>query len=146
MSGFDPRQSLGFHCSLTLKAFVADLACRLKGTGVSPAQYRILAHLMADGPLAQSELCELLAISAPSAARLIDRMERDGWVARAPDADDRRIKRIVPTERTSALWDQISIHSWELLEQAYAGIDPEEINKVMDLLNRVRSNLEDANR
>lgn len=146
MNRFDPHQSLGFHCALTLKAFVTGLTHRLEGTGVSPAQYRVLAHLMAEGPLAQSELCELLAISAPSTVRLLDRMERDGWIARTADADDRRIKRIVPTDRTSSLWDEISIHSRELLEQAYAGIDPAEISKVMDILSRVRMNLGDRSR
>ncbi|NCO53115.1 MAG: MarR family transcriptional regulator [Deltaproteobacteria bacterium] len=143
MSRFDPYQSLGFHCSLTLKAFVADLARRLEGTGVSPAQFRVLAHLMASGPRAQNELCELLSISAPSAVKLIDRMERDGWVAREIDAADRRVKRVVPTERTTAVWDELSVHSRELLEQAYAGIDPLEIDMTKKILARVRRNLGD---
>lgn len=144
MTRFDPHQSLGFHCALALKVFVADLARRLEGTGVSPAQFRVLAHLMAHGPLAQSELCELLSISAPSAVKLIDRMERDGWVARAADSTDRRVKRIVPTERTTSVWDELSVHSRELLEQAYAGIDPAEIENVIAILGRVRRNLGDA--
>jgi len=144
MTRFDPHQSLGFHCSLTLKAFVADLARRLGGTGVSPAQFRVLAHLMAHGPLAQSELCELLSISAPSAVKLIDRMERDGWVAREPDAEDRRIKRVVPTERTATVWDELSVHSRDLLEQAYSGIDPAEIDHCIRILSQVRRNLGDS--
>ncbi|MGK2907815.1 MAG: MarR family winged helix-turn-helix transcriptional regulator [Desulfuromonadales bacterium] len=143
MPRFDPHQSLGFHCSLTLKAFVADLARRLEGTGVSPAQFRVLAHLMAHGPLAQSELCELLSISPPSAVKLIDRMERDGWAAREADATDRRVKRVVPTERTTAVWDELSVHSHELLEQAYAGIDPVEIEQSIRILSQVRRNLGD---
>lgn len=143
MQRFDPYQSLGFHCALTLKAFVANLTRRLEGTGVSPVQFRVLAHLMAHGPLAQNELCEMLSISAPAAVKLIDRMERDGWVAREADASDRRIKRVVPTERTTAVWDELSIHSLELLEQAYAGVDPMEIEKAMEILTRVRRNLGD---
>ena len=143
MSRFDPYQSLGFHCSLTLKAFVADLARRLEGTGVSPAQFRVLARLMASGPRAQNELCELLSISAPSAVKLIDRMERDGWVAREIDAADRRVKRVVPTERTTAVWDELSVHSRELLEQAYAGIDPLEVDMTKRILARIRRNLGD---
>jgi len=143
MQRFDPHQSLGFHCALTLKAFVANLTRRLDGTGVSPAQFQVLAHLMARGPLAQSELCELLSITPPSAVKLIDRMERDGWVAREADAVDRRVKRVVPTERTTAVWDELSIHSRQLLEQAYAGIDPQEIARAMEILGRVRRNLGD---
>lgn len=143
MPRFDPYQSLGFHCSLALKAFVNNLAKRLEGTGVSPAQFRVLAHLMAHGPLAQSELCELLSIAPPSAVRLIDRMERDGWVAREADTNDRRIKRVVPTTHTTEIWDDLSVHSRELLRQAYAGIDPDEIEQTITTLTRIRRNLGD---
>ncbi len=141
MSLFDPHQSLGFQCSLTLKAFVDNLTLRLQGTGVSPTQFRVLAHLMADGPLAQNELCKLLSITAPSAVKLIDRMQRDGWVERRADTTDRRVKLVVPTERATAMWNDLSVHSAEMLEQAYEEIDPVEIDRVIDVLMRVRRNL-----
>lgn len=141
MSLFDPHQSLGFHCSLTLKAFVANLTHRLLGTGVSPAQFRVLTHLMADGPMVQNELCELLSITAPSAVKLIDRMQRDGWVERRADAADRRVNLIVPTERASAVWHALSVHSSAMLQQAYKDIDPAEIYRAIDVLMRVRQNL-----
>lgn len=144
MTRFDPYESLGFHCALTLKAFVSNLATRLEGSGVSPAQFRVLAHLMANEPLAQSELADLLSITAPSAVKLIDRMERDGWVRREADSKDRRIKRILPTPRAAELWDELSGHSRALLEQAYAGIEPAEIKQVKDILSHVRRNLGDV--
>lgn len=141
MSFFDPHQSLGFQCSLTLKAFVDNLTRRLQGTGVSPTQFRVLAHLMAAGPLAQNELCQLLSITAPSAVKLIDRMQRDGWVERRSTATDRRIKLVVPTKRATAMWSDLSVHSAEMLDQAYKEIDPGEIDRVIDVLTRVRRNL-----
>ncbi len=141
MTTFDPYKSLGFQCEITLKSFIRNLSQRLKGTGISPTQFRVLAHLMADGPQTQVELCELLSITPPSTVKLVDRMERDGWVERRMDDNDRRVKRVACTERAAELWEQITIHPLELLEQAYRGVSAEEISQVIQVLTRVRKNL-----
>ena len=77
MPRFDPHESLGFHCNLTLKAFLCAWERKLKGTGVSPTQIQALAHIVASGPLSQSELVKRLSITPASGVRLVDRMVRD---------------------------------------------------------------------
>lgn len=141
MQRFDPRESLGFHCNLTLKAFLGAWENRLKGTGVSPAQIQALAHLVASGPLSQSELVDRLSITPASGVRLVDRMVRDGWVIRQPDPEDGRVKHVVPTKRTIKFWQEISRTGWDMLEQAYQGIKPDDIEMVKRVLGRVRQNL-----
>lgn len=142
MTTFDPHKSLGFQCEITLKAFIRNLSQRLDGTGISPTQFRVLAHLMADGPQTQKELCELLSISPPSMVKLIDRMERDRWVVRTADELDRRVNRVVCTAQAKEIWEESTVHSINLLEQAYQGIDPDEIDSAIALLTRIRKNLE----
>lgn len=144
MTTFDPHKSLGFQCELTLKTFIRNLAQRLDGTGVSPTQFRVLAHLMADGSQTQAELCELLSISPPSAVKLIDRMERDGWVVREADERDRRVNRVACTAQAEDIWEDITEHSIKLLEQAYQGIPSDKIDATIDLLKTVRSNIENG--
>ena len=139
---FDPYQSLGFQCELTLKAFLHNLALRLDGTGISPTQFRLLAHLMADGALTQTELSEMLSITPPSTVKLIDRMERDGWVIRKADDQDRRVNKIEYTKKARKIWKEATVHSRELLEQAYRGLSENEINTVITVLAKVRKNLE----
>ncbi len=82
MERLDPQESLGFHCSLTVKAFMSALERKLKAMGVSKAQFLALEHLIASGPLSQSELAERLSITPATGVRLVDRMERDGLVKR----------------------------------------------------------------
>jgi len=146
MTRFDPHKSLGFQCELTLKAFIRNLAQRLDGTGVSPTQFRVLAHLMADGSQTQVELCELLSISPPSAVKLIDRMERDGWVIREADGRDRRVNRVACTAQAEDIWEEITVHSINMLEQAYQGISSEDIATTINLLKTVRNNLDKTHR
>ena len=141
MSDFDPHKSLGFQSELTLKAFTRNLAQRLEGTGISPTQFRVLAHLVAHGTRIQSELCEVLSITAPSAVKLIDRMERDGWVAREADERDRRVKKVVLTAQAKKRWDEISVHAQELLDQAYKDIPLKDIDTTIHLLTQIRRNL-----
>jgi MarR family transcriptional regulator for hemolysin len=137
----DPYESLGFHCNLTLKAFLAALEDRLKGTGVSPAQFMALAHLAALGALSQSSLSSLLSITPATTVRLVDRMERDGWVTRQPDESDGRVNLVAPTVKATKVWEEISQTARAMLDQAYRGIHPAEIETVKRVLERVRRNL-----
>lgn len=141
MPHLDPHESLGFHCNLTLKAFLGALDRDLKGTGVSSAQMFALAQLIASGPLPQSELVDRLSITRATGVALVDRMERDGWVMRQPDAKDGRVKLVVPTDRATRIWERVSKAGLAMLDRAYRGIDPAEIETVKRILKQVRRNL-----
>ncbi|OPY80534.1 MAG: putative HTH-type transcriptional regulator YusO [Syntrophorhabdus sp. PtaU1.Bin153] len=141
MPHLDPYESLGFHCGLTFKAFIGSVERKLKGTGVSPAQFLALAHLVALGPLSQSELVDRLSITKATGVRLVDRMERDGWVAREADPKDGRVKRVVATQRAIEIWERVSKAGREVLDQAYRGVHTSEIETVKRVLERVRRNL-----
>ena len=138
----DPYESIGFHCNITLKAFLGTLGNKLKGTGISPAQFLALANLTALGPLSQSELADRLAITGATTARLIDRMERDEWVRRERDPNDQRIKKVIPTEKAAEIWEEVSRTGRDLLDQAYQGINPEELETVKRVLKDIRANLD----
>ncbi len=141
MPRLDPNESLGFHCNLTVKAFLGAWEGKLKGTGVSRAALVALAQLIGSGPLSQSELVGRLSITAATGVRLVDRMERDGWVMRQPDPRDGRVKLVAPSKRAIAVWEKISRTGREVLDQAYQGIAPAEIETVKRILEKVRKNL-----
>lgn len=142
MERYSSEQSLGYHALLTFKAFYAALESTLKPAGVSASQHIALIHLVTEGPMPQAELAGKLSISPPSAVKLIDRMERDGWVQRQEDPTDRRVKRIVPTEKTAEVWEEMSRLGFAVMEKAYRGIDPADIETVKRVLRQTRENLE----
>ena len=141
MTGFDPNESIGFHCSLTYRAFAQALSISLSETGISSAQFIAIAHLKALGPLPQSELAGYLSTSSVSVVKLIDRMEKDGWVQRKPSLEDRRIKLVVLTEKATSVWESLSVHAQELVKQAYKGISRKEIDSIKRTLGKIRKNL-----
>lgn len=138
----DPYESVGFHCSLTYRAFARTLENRLAETGIKPAQFFALSHLMALGPMPQNELAAYLSTSAVSIVKLIDRMERDGWVVRKPYAEDRRIKQVALTEKAKAVWKSLAKQGRSVIEEAHRGISLTEIEAIKEVLSRIRRNLE----
>ena len=114
---------------------------KLRGTGVSKAQFLALEHLISLGSLSQAELVDRLSITRATGARLVDRMERDGWVKRQSDPGDGRVKRVVPTRSITELWSEVSRSGQDLLDQAYRGVKPAEIKIVKRVLKKVRRNL-----
>lgn len=142
MDIFSPNESVGFHCSITYRSFARALEDRLHETGVSPAQFFALAHLMAIGTMPQVELAAHLSTSPVSVVKLIDRMERDGWVERRPSAEDRRVKLIVPTSQAKAIWSELKVHARSIVKQAHVGISQKEIEMTKKTLRKIRKNLE----
>jgi MarR family transcriptional regulator for hemolysin len=136
-----PYESLGYHCNLTAKAFVRAVEVELKGSGVSPAQYVALAQLIAAGPMSQAELVDRLAITGATGVRLVDRMERDGWVVRHHDRADERVKLVVPTDQATQIWERIAGAGRSVVDRAYQGIGPEEVETAKRIMEKVRENL-----
>jgi DNA-binding MarR family transcriptional regulator len=74
---------------------------RLTRHELTPDQYTVLRHLVEAGRpgLTQRQLNDRMNSDPNTIAALLDRMERSGWVKRAPDAADRRAKRVQLTAR-----------------------------------------------
>ncbi len=69
---------------------------RLAHTGVTPDQFTALRTLSEHEPggLTQSDLTRLIASDPNTIGSLVERMERCGWIARAPHERDRRANRL----------------------------------------------------
>ena len=74
-------------------AQVQELAVTLRPFGITPEQYHVLRVLAAAGApgLACSAVAERSVSGDPDVTRLLDRLEKQGWVERARDEADRRV-------------------------------------------------------
>jgi MarR family transcriptional regulator for hemolysin len=97
---------------------------------------------MAIGTMPQSELAAHLSTTPVTVVKLIDRMERDGWVERQLSTEDRRVKLVVPTSQAKAIWSELTVHARAIVKQAHAGISKKEIEIVKKTLSKIRKNLE----
>ena len=77
--------------------FIADYDIAAGAHGLSGAQARLLALVVAE-PHPMGRLAAVLNCEPSNVTGLVDRLEKHGLVQRRPDAQDRRVKLIAPTE------------------------------------------------
>lgn len=103
-------------CALTLllldaaRAVEARVERALADEGLSLAKLGALRHLaLAEEPLTLTQLAERHCCGRSNVTALIDRLEADGYVERAVDANDRRTVRAALTSAGRAAYERASI-------------------------------------
>lgn len=110
------------------------------GLGVTRAQWKVLFRLTRQPGLRQVELADLLDIEPITLCRIVDRLEEAGLVERASDPSDRRAWRLHVTVSAQPLIDKLRAVADELSGEAFAGIDPKDIEIARQVLARAREN------
>ncbi len=110
------------------------------GLGVTRAQWKVLFKLTRTPGLRQVELADMLDLEPITLCRIVDRLEEAGLVERTRDPQDRRAWRLHVTARAQPLIDKLQAVGGLLVEQAFAGIDPKDIETTRAVLARVREN------
>ena len=110
------------------------------GLGVTRAQWKVLFKLTRTPGLRQVELADMLDLEPITLCRIVDRLEEGGLVERSRDPDDRRAWRLHVTAKAQPLIDKLQAVGADLVEQAFSGIDPRDIEITRQVLARVREN------
>jgi len=95
------------------------------GEDVTLTQYRSLVVLASRGPQGVASLAEAVAVTPPTASRLVDRLVRKGLVRRRTDRHDRRQVRVGLTEAGRRLVDLVTERRRAEIDQLLTSIDPE---------------------
>jgi MarR family transcriptional regulator for hemolysin len=104
-------------------------------------QCKALFHLSRNEGISQKRLTELAEIEPMTLVRILDRMESDGWVERRPDPNDRRARTLYVTSGATPILEQIDKLSAQMRADALAGLNAEQRNQLMTLLEHVYQNL-----
>lgn len=111
---------------------------------LSRAQCSVLAHLDRHPHIHQAQLADLLGVTPIAGARLLERMESGGWITRIGDANDRRLRRPMLTDKARNTLSDARKVGQAVADEALAGFSAAEIQTFTELLERVRQNLESA--
>jgi DNA-binding MarR family transcriptional regulator len=98
------RADLGIVMALAYAAFVDELRADLARAGYEDLNraFGYVARALADGPMMLKDLGQRLGMTSQGAIKIIDDMERAGYVERAADPEDGRAKRLRLTRRGRA--------------------------------------------
>jgi len=110
------------------------------GLGVTRAQWKVLFKLTRRPGLRQVELADMLDLEPITLCRIVDRLEEAGLVERSRDPDDRRAWRLHVTTKAQPLIEKLQAVGAELVGEAFAGIDPKDIEITTKVLAQAREN------
>src|SRR5687767_13622403 len=115
---------------------------RVRGLGLTRSQWLVINRLHRRPGATQSELAEMLEVEKATAGRMVDRMEKKGWVVRRPDATDRRVNRLHLTAEADLLQVQLSQIADRTVEDALALLSAPEREQFSDWMRRVKVQLQ----
>ncbi|MGH2594568.1 MAG: MarR family winged helix-turn-helix transcriptional regulator [Actinomycetota bacterium] len=108
--------------------------------GISAPRLSALSVLVFGGPRRVGELAEAEQVEPPTMTRLVDGMERDGYVVRAPDPDDRRAVIVRATSKGVRALRKGRAQRVEALAAGLRTLPPEQLAVLaagVDVLERV---------
>ena len=141
MLEYDFHNSIGYWLCMTSHAYERAVHERLSQQGITHRQCQVLAWLAHEGELSQVELAARMNIEPPTLVRVLDRMERDGLVARQADPHDRRRKVIRPLPKAKPLWKKMTRTFEQVRNEVAQGMTPRQIATLKQLLDKVQLNL-----
>ncbi|NLE99713.1 MAG: MarR family transcriptional regulator [Anaerolineales bacterium] len=113
----------------------------LEGLGLYRGQPPVLRALWEQDGMTHSELAARVHVQPATITKMIQRMEKAGFVERMQDANDERVSRVILTDAGRAVQADV-LRVWQTVEQeTFSGLNADELETLRNLLERVRQNL-----
>jgi len=132
------EERLGRLLALTGKVVREQFDQDLCAVGSSLNTYVVLRTISARAGLSQRQLATALGVEGPTVTRHLDRLERNGLIARDRSTGDRRVHQVHLTPAGQAHLDQVESHATALDHQLRSLFTPGEIETLSELLLRIR--------
>lgn len=112
-----------------------------KGIKLTREQWSVLAVLWKNDGCSQQYISESTHREKSSITRLIDNLERDGYVERQSHKEDRRLNLVFLTSKGAGMENEIMNVVNKSIEEATKGIDTGEIKIVIDCFEKIYHNI-----
>jgi len=110
----------------------------LEPLGISPRDFLLMRFVAASDGQSQQTLAEQLEVPASRMVALVDHLEDMGLVERRPDPEDRRVRRLFITRKGRSVLEKAGKIAIDYETQLCAGINREEREQLIDLLQRLQ--------
>jgi DNA-binding MarR family transcriptional regulator len=110
----------------------------LEPLGLGPRDFLLMRFVAAADGQSQQTLAEQLGVPASRMVALVDHLEEMGLVERRPDPEDRRVRRLFITRKGRSVLEKAGKIAIDYETQLCAGINREEREQLIDLLQRLQ--------
>jgi DNA-binding MarR family transcriptional regulator len=113
----------------------------LEAIGLYRGQPPVLFALWEQEGLTQTELAARLRVTPATITKMLQRMEKAGFIYRQPDSEDQRVSRVYLTEAGRAVQSRVE-EVWSIMEaETFADFNLEERVLLRRFLLQMRENL-----
>jgi len=105
--------------------------------GMTVHQLEVLRRLLECDGMTMRGVADVLSVGPSGATQLVDRLEQRGLVTRERDPEDRRVQRVLPTQRARDAGSSFATRLRTALDDVAAVLDEDELRTYVELSERV---------
>ena len=109
---------------------------------LTKGQYLYLVRICENPGIIQEKIAEMIKVDRTTAARAIKKLEMNGFIEKKEDEQNKKIKKLFPTEKGNMIYPYIRKENDYSNQVALEGFSEQEIELIYHLLQRVRRNIE----
>ncbi|MDR1770415.1 MAG: MarR family transcriptional regulator [Hungatella sp.] len=140
---FNLDDCIAFVTCKSAKDLADSLEKRLNNFNITRSQWIALYYIKNNDMITQRQLADKMSLKEPSVVRLIDKMERYGWVNRISSNDDKRMKFLILTDSGKEIETAMLDVAEKFKSDVLNGISFEDLDVFKATLNKMLENIED---
>lgn len=141
MSNQKKSESIDFLLANICHLHRARIIQCIEALGLYQGQPHLLRELWMQEGLTQTEIAARLKISPATTTKMLQRMERTGFISRKPDDNDMRITRVHLTEHGRNIQSEVEKIFRAIEAETFANLKEDELTLLRRLFLRIRENL-----
>lgn len=135
-----PQQFLGFMLGSTHRRISNAFARALKPYDITPEQWSVLLMIADRGGINQKEVAAAAAKDQPTTARIVELLQKKGFITKATSPSDRRAFLLYATDEGKALIEGTLHLEEQNINAAVAGLKPQQLEELRAMLELIYHN------
>ncbi len=117
---------------------------RLNKYNITRTQWIALYYVNVNKMITQKQLADKMSLKEPSVVRLLDKMERLGWITRTSSENDKRTKTLELTESGKKIEREMLIVAETFRDDVIQDISADDIDVYNSVLRKMLSNIKNG--
>lgn len=127
---------------MTARALDSISNIEFKELDLTKGQYLYVVRICENPGIIQEQLIDMIKVDRSTATRAIQKLEMHGFVEKKEDPQNKKNKKLFPTEKGKTVYPFIKRENEHSDQVALSGFSEQEKATAFDLLQRIRKNVE----
>ena len=131
------KDRLGFLMAKSHLSFLRQAEAKINTPGITGRHYGCLTLIADEGPMTQQRLGERMGVDRTTVVSIVDALERQGFVERRRNPDDRRAYALQVTAKGAQWQERVTELVLETEAEFLAPLSADERKQLVEMLQRV---------